>query len=105
MDYINETTRPRIGRTQGVINQRVVVLRFDQQGVLQEVQRLNQDDAMPVSVVARATPSPGNETSIMQQLFGNVGRFSPAGAPGGLSGISGIGGGEAPSGGAPSGSP
>ncbi len=100
--YINETTRPRIGRTQGVLNQRVVVLRFDQQGVLQEVRRLNEDDSMPVSVVARATPSPGNDTSIMQQLFGNIGRFSPAGAGGGgLGGIGGIGGGEAPSGGAP----
>jgi outer membrane protein assembly factor BamE (lipoprotein component of BamABCDE complex) len=104
--YINETTRPRIARTQGVLDQRVVVLRFDQQGVLQEVRRLNQDDSMPVDVVARATPSPGNDTSIMQQLFGNIGRFSPGGAAaGGLGGLGGIGGGEAPSGGAPSAGP
>ncbi len=100
--YINETTRARIGQTPGVIDQRVVVLRFDPQGVLQEVRRLNQDDSLPVDVIARSTPSPGNNNSLMQQLFGNIGRFSPGGASGGgLGGIGGIGGGEAPSGGAP----
>ncbi|MBV9654210.1 MAG: outer membrane protein assembly factor BamE [Acetobacteraceae bacterium] len=99
--YINETTRPRIGRTPGILDQRVVVLRFSEAGVLQEVRRLNEDDSMPVSVVARATPSPGNDTSLLGELFGNIGRFSPGGSTGGLGGLGGIGGGEAPSGGAP----
>ena len=47
-------------------------------GVLQDVQQLNQNDALPVNVVARATPSPGSNASFMQQLLGNVGRFNPA---------------------------
>lgn len=95
--YINLTTRPRVGRTLGVLDQRVVVLSFNDQGVLQKVQKLDQDDSLPVDVVSRATPSPGSETSFMQQLFGNVGRFSPGGqGAGGLGGS-----GAAPSGGAP----
>ena len=32
---------------------------------------------MPVAVVSRATPAPGNEASFMQQLLGDVGKFSP----------------------------
>jgi outer membrane protein assembly factor BamE (lipoprotein component of BamABCDE complex) len=95
--YINETTRPRIGRTQGVLNQHVVVLSFNAQGVLQDVKRLNEDDSLPVTVVSRATPSPGNESSILQQLLGNIGRFGPG--AGSLSQT------EAPSGGAPSPAP
>ncbi len=95
--YINETTRPRIGRTPGVLNQQVVVLTFNDQGVLQNVKRLNQDDSLPVNVVSRATPSPGSEASIMQQLLGNVGRFNAGSAAGGALGQN-----EAPSGGAPS---
>jgi outer membrane protein assembly factor BamE (lipoprotein component of BamABCDE complex) len=74
--YISEVTRARIGRVQGVLSQDVVVLSFNEQGVLQEVKRLNQDDALPVTVVARTTPSPGTEASFLQQLFGNIGRFN-----------------------------
>jgi outer membrane protein assembly factor BamE (lipoprotein component of BamABCDE complex) len=78
--YISMVTRPRIGRVQGVLSQDVVVLTFNDQGVLQDVERLDQDDSLPVSISSRATPSPGTEASFMQQLFGNIGRFS-AGAP------------------------
>jgi outer membrane protein assembly factor BamE (lipoprotein component of BamABCDE complex) len=99
--YITETTRSRIGRTPGVLNQQVVVLTFNGDGVLQNVKRLNQADSLPVHVVARATPSPGNESSILQQLFGNIGRFTPGGLGSGI-GAGGFGQSEAPSGGAPS---
>ena len=74
--YISEVTQPRIARVQGVLSQGVVVLSFNEQGVLRDVQTLNQDDSVPVSVVARATPSPGTEASFLQQLFGNIGRFN-----------------------------
>ena len=96
--YINEITRTRIARTPGVLEQKVVVLTFNDQGVLQDIKRLNQDDSLPVNVVSRATPSPGSEASILQQLLGNVGRFN---AGGGSTGVLG-GQSEAPSGGAPS---
>ncbi len=77
--YISEVTRPRIARTQGILNQNVTVLSFNDQGVLQDVKLLNKDDAIPVSVVARSTPSPGTEASFLQQLFGNIGRFNAIG--------------------------
>ncbi len=80
--YIGALTRPLIGRTQGIISQDVVVLTFNGQGVLKGVQQLSKDDALPVDVIARATPSPGSEASVLQQLLGNVGRFS-TGALGG----------------------
>lgn len=85
--YITEVTQPQIGRTQAVLSQNVVVLSFNGQGVLQDVKRLNQDDSIPVSVVARTTPSPGTEATFLQQVFGNIGRFNALGqnptAPGG----------------------
>ena len=84
--YISELTQPRVGRTLGELSQNVVVLNFDDRGVLQTVQKLNKSDSLPVTVVARTTPSPGTEASFMQQLLGNIGRFNPAGAgspPGG----------------------
>jgi outer membrane protein assembly factor BamE (lipoprotein component of BamABCDE complex) len=77
--YISEVTQPRIGRTLGELDQNVIVLNFNESGVLKTVDRLNQDAALPVTVIARTTPSPGTEASFMQQLLGNIGRFNPAG--------------------------
>jgi outer membrane protein assembly factor BamE (lipoprotein component of BamABCDE complex) len=82
--YISELTQPRIGRTLGVLSQHVVVLSFNDKGVLEGVKTLNQDDALPVSFASRTTPSPGTEASFMQQLLGNIGRFNAAGGPSGF---------------------
>ncbi len=73
--YISLVTRPRIARVQGVLSQNVVVLSFNDQGVLQNIEQLNQDDALP-----------GTEASFMQQLFGNIGRYTAGAAPQAASG-------------------
>ena len=83
--YIGEVTKPVIAGTQRVLSQQTVVLSFDQGGVLRNVETKNMDDALPVNVVSRTTPSPGNNASVLQQLLGNVGRFNPGGAAGGNS--------------------
>ncbi len=80
--YISGTTRTRVGRLPGITAQDVTVLTFDQAGVLRDVKHLNQDDSIDVAVVSRATPSPGSEASFLQQLLGNVGKFSTGGTPG-----------------------
>jgi outer membrane protein assembly factor BamE (lipoprotein component of BamABCDE complex) len=95
--YVSEVTRPRIARTLGVLSQDVVVISFNDQGVLQDMKRVSQDDAVPVSIVARTTPSPGTEASFLQQLFGNIGRFNAGGITAGNSS-----GAAPPRGGAPS---
>ena len=78
--YISEVTTPIIAGTNDVDRQQVYVLSFDQNGVLQSIQHKGLKDSLPVNVVARTTPSPGSSASFMQQLLGNVGKFSPGGA-------------------------
>lgn len=80
--YITETTRSRVGQTLGVLDQGVVVLTFDDRGVLTGVKTLTKDDSIPVAVATRTTPSPGTEASFMQQLLGNIGKFNPTGTSG-----------------------
>lgn len=80
--YIGEVTQPVIAGTTSVDSQQVYVLRFDQQGVLKSVDHKTQKDSEDVDVVARTTPSPGNSATFLQQLLGNVGKFSPSAAPG-----------------------
>ena len=55
--YITEVTRSRVGQTLGVLDQGVVVLSFDDRGVLTDMKTVSNDDAVPVSVVSRTTPS------------------------------------------------
>jgi outer membrane protein assembly factor BamE (lipoprotein component of BamABCDE complex) len=80
--YIAEVTKPIIGGTQRIREQQVLVLTFDQGGTLRNIEKRGQEDSQPVDVVSRSTPSPGNNASVLQQLLGNVGRFSPGGSPG-----------------------
>lgn len=92
--YISEVTQNRIGSTQVELEQKVVVLHFNDKNVLTSIDNLNKADALPVTVIARTTPSPGTEASFLQQLLGNIGRFNPAGglaasAPQGPSGAGG----------------
>ena len=77
--YVSEVTHTRIARVQGIESQEVVKLTFNDQGVLQDVKRLDQEDGIPVAMVSRTTPSPGTEASFLQQLFGNIGRFNAFG--------------------------
>ena len=88
--YISEVTQPRVGRVLGIKSQTVVTMVFDDGGVLRAINHLDQDDAKNVSVVSRATPSPGSDSSFLQQLLGNVGKFSagPAAGTGSDSGLS-----------------
>jgi len=95
--YIGEMTQSRIGQTLGEVSQHVVVMTFDQGGVLRNIEQKTKADALPVTVVRRITPSPGTEASFLQQLLGNIGRFNPGGALGSAGG----GGGGGSAGGAP----
>ena len=81
--YIGEVTKPVIAGTQVDLDQQVVALTFDAQGVLRTIETKTADDGLPVSMASGATPSPGSEATFMQQLLGNVGRFNPIGAGGG----------------------
>jgi outer membrane protein assembly factor BamE (lipoprotein component of BamABCDE complex) len=77
--YISSVTRQRPAQTLALLNQQVTVVRFDNRGVVQEVRRVEPQEMRSVAMVSRETPTPGNERSLLQALFGNIGRFNPGG--------------------------
>jgi outer membrane protein assembly factor BamE (lipoprotein component of BamABCDE complex) len=83
--YFSSSTQLRPGRTLAVRDQRVVAINFNPQGTVTGVREIGQTDMPSVSFVSRETPTPGNERSILQALFGNIGRFNagPTAAGGG----------------------
>ncbi len=87
--YISSNTRQRPGRELMVTDQQTVSITFDQNGVVRAVKVIGEDEGKPVPMVSRVTPTPGNDRSLLQALFGNVGRIGPGasiptspGAPG-----------------------
>ena len=42
--------------------------------MVSEIRELTQADGRDVRMVSRETPVPGNERTLMQALFGNIGR-------------------------------
>lgn len=75
--YISSVTRIRPGQSLSVRDRRVVVVNFDGGGTVREVRQLGEADMRNVAFVSRETPTPGTEQTLLQALFGNVGRVGP----------------------------
>ncbi len=56
--------------------QKVYSIVFTLDGKVQAVHELGLEDARRIELVSRETPSAGKDFSILEQLVGNVGRFS-----------------------------
>lgn len=75
----------RISRTSfldpEVIESKAVAIRFDEAGVVREVDAYGKADLRTVALVERETPAHGRELSLVEQLLGNIGRFGAADEP------------------------
>lgn len=56
--------------------QQVLVMHFDRQDVVDSIGVLAEDDSTEVTLVARETPTAGHKLTFVEQLLGNVGRFT-----------------------------
>ena len=65
------------------LDRTIYAVSFDDRGILKDVRKYDIRDGHPVQVAARETPTKGREYSVLEQLIGNLGRFSgPAQQPG-----------------------
>lgn len=55
---------------------KVLSITFDQNGVVRDLSAKGLEDGQDIQSVERITPTAGKELSILEQLIGNVGRFS-----------------------------
>jgi outer membrane protein assembly factor BamE (lipoprotein component of BamABCDE complex) len=59
-----------------VLERNIVVVDFDDAGIVKDVRRYTLEDGKLIDPVSRTTPAPGKELSFLEQLVGNVGRFN-----------------------------
>jgi outer membrane protein assembly factor BamE (lipoprotein component of BamABCDE complex) len=62
-----------------VLERKVVVVSFDDTGAVAETKIFSLADSRDIDPVDRKTPTEGRELSFLQQMFGNIGRFSGPG--------------------------
>jgi outer membrane protein assembly factor BamE (lipoprotein component of BamABCDE complex) len=77
--YISKKTRSMAFFEPKVLEQKVVVVEFDDTGMVKEMRRFELEDGLIIDPVTRKTPAPGRELSFLEQLIGNFGKFNSAG--------------------------
>lgn len=74
--YISRRTEQIAFLEPEVIDQQVLVVKFGSDGLVDEMKLYGFEDGRVVDPVDRTTPTAGRELTILQQLFGNIGRFN-----------------------------
>jgi outer membrane protein assembly factor BamE (lipoprotein component of BamABCDE complex) len=74
--YISKKTRRVAFFDPKVLDQEVLAIRFDDNGVVSDMKIYGLEDARSVTPDPEETPTSGKELTILQQLMGNIGRFS-----------------------------
>lgn len=73
--YVSEKTETVAFFEPEVIERKVIVIRFDNRGIVSALKTLGLEEARQMVMVERKTPTAGNELGLLRQLFGNIGRF------------------------------
>ncbi|WP_193371235.1 outer membrane protein assembly factor BamE [Pelagibius marinus] len=74
--YIGQKTEEIAFMKPTVIDRKVLVITFDESGLVESTRNYTMADAQDVDPVDRETPTEGRDLTLLQQLFGNIGRFS-----------------------------
>lgn len=77
--YISKRSEHLAFFDEKVLDQQVVAIDFDDQGTISDVRHYKLDDARKIVMVGRVTPTRGRELGLLEQIFGNIGRFSADG--------------------------
>jgi outer membrane protein assembly factor BamE (lipoprotein component of BamABCDE complex) len=64
-----------------VVEREVVAISFDGAGTVQNIERFGLEQGQIVPLSRRVTNSGVSDVSFLRQLFGNIGRITPASAP------------------------
>jgi len=74
--YISKRTETTAFFPSDVTDQQVLVVKFNESNVVEKVQVYGMADAYEIEPVSRTTPTYGQKLTLLQQLFGNIGRFT-----------------------------
>ena len=74
--YIGQETHKKGIFDAEVKEERIVVVAFNEEGYVDAMEEIDRE-RLNIPYVREKTPTHGNETTIMQQFLGNLGKFNP----------------------------
>ena len=77
--YISSTTEQKAFLSPTEVEREVIAIRFDQNDQVASLGQYGLEDGKVIDVNSRKTPTKGRELTILQQIFGNVGKPGPGG--------------------------
>ena len=86
--YISRKTKQVAFFDPDVLDQQVYIVNFDDKGVVRGVDRKGLQDGRDIVPAPGATPAPGRELTFLEQVLGNIGRFTKTGSDSGGGGKS-----------------
>ncbi|MEO0485051.1 MAG: outer membrane protein assembly factor BamE [Pseudomonadota bacterium] len=75
--YLSETRRQLGAFAPEITDRQLVAIRFDPEGLVENVERFTLEDGRVVPLSRRVTQSNVRDTTFIRQLLGNIGRFDP----------------------------
>ena len=78
--YISSTTEQKAFLNAKEVDRQLIAIRFDKNEQVASLGQYGLDDGKIVDINSRTTPTKGRELTILQQLFGNLGRPGAGGA-------------------------
>lgn len=78
--YLGQTTEKRGILDDKVTDERIIVVMFNPEGVVEQINDVD-SKRQDIPYVERATPTSGNDITVMQQMLGNLGKFNKEGGP------------------------
>jgi outer membrane protein assembly factor BamE (lipoprotein component of BamABCDE complex) len=77
--YIGRQTEEWAFLNPEILEQKVVALYFNGNGVVEHIERYSENDARRVDVVERETPTSGHKIGFFEQILGNLGVLGTGG--------------------------
>jgi outer membrane protein assembly factor BamE (lipoprotein component of BamABCDE complex) len=77
--YVSSITKHYAFQQPHTVARKVTEIRFDKDGTVASIDKLDLKDGQKVAMVGRTTPTKGGELTVFQQMFGNFGRLSKGG--------------------------
>lgn len=74
--YLSETTRRRAFLSPSVLKSNTTRIEFDEQGKVKLIDSLTESNKQVFSHIRRETPTSGYSHGVLEQIFGNIGRFN-----------------------------
>ncbi len=74
--YMSDITSTRAFLSPTILKSNITRIEFDNKGKVKALTSLTEVDRGVVSYVNRETPTAGHEFGVLEQIFGNVGRFN-----------------------------